>query len=167
LRLYLDCEWTRHDKPELLSLGLVGDDVELYLEVDDPRLHARASDFVHDLVLPQFGTFAGARRADSLRAAGVILADFLQTLRHDSVICFDVPTDGELAMAALRAAKRLEGLARRVQWRLVADEVASVSDDQWDEAFDRRERESGLFRHHALLDSRVFKDVLTTGRVAH
>lgn len=173
MRLFADAEFTAFRDPQMkrlgfpyspsakmLSLGLVGEDgSELYLEVTDPAARREASEFVQTHVLPQFGLRPAAQVASSVQA-GHAIADFLAGLPGGLVICADYTDDLRFLREALQEAGRLDELRGRLEleqvWSLVC---APNAEPLWDAAFERLERETGLLRHHALVDAMALKAV--------
>lgn len=176
MRLFADLEFTAfRDKrmqqlgfpyspdAKMLSAGLVAEDgQELYIEVHNPDVVQGASEFVLTNVLPQFGLHA-ATRVDSSKGAGNALADFLSTLPGDLVICADYTDDLRFLIEALHEAGRIGDLRERLHFEQVHSLVcAPGAEPLWEAAFERLEEESGLVRHHALLDARALKAVYTS-----
>lgn len=173
MRLFADVEFTAFRDPrmkqlgfpyapdaKMLSAGLVAEDGrELYIEVGSPEVAKGASEFVLTNVLSQFG-LQPATRVGSSKEAGNALADFLFTLPGDLVICADYTDDLRYLIEALHEAGRIGELRERLQFEHVHDLVcAPGAAPLWDAAFERLEEESGLVRHHALLDARALKAV--------
>lgn len=151
---------------DVLSIGVVAaDGRELYIELEDESLRQRCSDFVEDIVLPQFGLHP-AIKVKTLAEAGRALADFMATIDGELTLSADFSGDLECCLQALKSAGALSpALLGRIRPELVTSTVyAQGSDDVWAAAFNNRESESGLLRHHALLDARVLKDVFETMR---
>lgn len=168
MRLFVDLEFTSMEilggvahYGDVLSIGVVAEDErELYIEVDNVSLRQRCSDFVEDIVLPQFGRHP-AIKVTNLAEAGRALADFMAAIDGELVLSADFSGDLESCVQALKSAGRLSPEMRsRTRLELVTSVVyGEGSDEVWSAAFHRRESESGLLRHHALLDARVLKDV--------
>jgi hypothetical protein len=176
MRFFADLEFTAFRDPrmkalgfpyspnaKMLSAGLVGEDGrELYIEVRSPELESSASDFVLFSVLPQFGLHP-AVRVDSSKEAGNVLADFLSAIPGDLVICADYEDDLQFLIEALNESGRDQELRRRLKFEQVQAVVcAPGTESLWDAAFEQLEGESGLSRHHALLDARALKAVYTS-----
>lgn len=146
--------------PALLSAGLVAENGEsCYVEINNPRLHSRASTFVVDDILSQFGRFPESV-VTNLSDAGKLIAEFLDRIGGDIVLCADSPGDFYLVIDALQHGGRLEDLQCRIS---VKDVKAAVSGDDmqeaWDNAFALQGAMMGLDRHHALLDAHCLKSV--------
>lgn len=176
MRLFLDVEFTAFRDPKMkalgfpysphakmLSLGLVSEDGhELYIETSDPKVWAGASEFVQDQVLTQFGLHPAVNVASSA-GFGAALADFLEAHPGQHIICADYLDDLRFAMEALEDAKRLAPLADRVHFEQISAIVdAPWAQPLWESAFEKLEADSGLLRHHALLDARVLRIVYAT-----
>jgi hypothetical protein len=175
MRLFLDAEFVApsfHLLPvigiaamqgaRLLSLGVVpeqGD--ELYVEVEDRAARAAASDFVKLAVLPQLG-LVPATRVPTDAAAGEALADYLSKIPGKLTLTADFSGDLKLVIQALRSAGRLPGLMDRLEFDTASWVAAPGTESVWSAAFERGEEETGLLRHHALLDARVLREVFGT-----
>lgn len=162
VKLFIDTEFTSFNAPKLLSLGLVAEDSrEFYVEVNSETLHRSANEFVKEIVLPQFGVHPAAVSVPTAAAAGAALADFLVGVDGRIHLVADHPVDFEFALDILKHARRWDQVSGRLFTELVANEVCT--DDLqpvWDASFEKHERAApGLFKHHALLDARVLKDV--------
>lgn len=174
MRLFLDAEFVApnfHLLPHLglramqgamlLSLALVADDGdEFYLEVEDQRAVEQASDFVTTIVLPQLG-LVPAVKAKSLAEAGDALADFLERKPGVLLLTADFGGDVNLLVDALRAAGRLAALEPRLRLDNASWTAKPGNEGIWASVFERHEDETGLCRHHALLDARALRDVFT------
>ena len=176
MRLFADLEFTAFRDPrmkqlgfpyspdaKMLSAGLVAEDGrELYIEVRNPEMAKDASEFVLTNVLPQFGLHA-AIRVSSSKEAGNALADFLALVPGELVICADYTDDLRFLIEALHEAGRIGEFRGRLQFEQVHSLVcAPGAAPLWDAAFERLEEESGLVRHHALLDARALKSVYSS-----
>lgn len=156
MRVFLDAEFTQFRDGELLALGLVAEDGrECYVEIADPARHARASGFCRDTVIPQFGLVDGAAMRDDA-AAGVRVADWLDTLSGALKISYDYKLDWRFLESTLRAAARWDALAPRLQ----ADDIAGIAAPGTPGAaamiavFDAAKWPA---RHHALVDARALR----------
>ena len=88
------------------------------------------------------------------------MADYLARRAKPVELCVDCETDRELVTKALTAARRLEKVSDGLSWIVATREALESNDEAWDAAFDARERESRLFRHHALVDARALRDIM-------
>lgn len=172
MRLFLDAEFVAPDfhllpligiramqGAMLLSLALVADDGdEFYVEVDDQRAVAQASDFVSTIVLPQLG-LVPAVKAKSSAEAGAALADFLERKSGVLEVTADFGGDVMLMVDALRAAGRFGALQPRLQLDNASWTAKPGNEGVWASVFEHHEGEAGLCRHHALVDARALKDV--------
>ncbi|MBX3619366.1 MAG: 3'-5' exoribonuclease [Rhizobacter sp.] len=156
MRVWLDCEFTSIDEPDLLSVGLVAEDgCECYVELLDERLKGRSSKFVLEQVLPLFGRIPDTRAEDdqdlTSRLEGFLLA------LGDVELLYDYKTDRELIQHALERGRRWRDLKPRVSWRNVSIETCSdVAQDVMEAVFNAAES-VGLGRHHALVDARALR----------
>ncbi|MEJ6002752.1 hypothetical protein [Paucibacter soli] len=160
MKVFVDTEFTDFKNPLMLSAGLVAENgAEFYLEVSAPKVHAKASPFVQDIVLPQFGQHPATVVTDYAQA-GEALAQFLISLDGELVLCADYPTDLYLVVDALQKSALFDELRSRLSVLDIAKIVTGdENSDRWAEAFDKHERSMKLLRHHALLDARALKDV--------
>ena len=108
--------------------------------------------------MPQLG-LVPATRVRSSAAAGAVLADYLERLPGRLTLTVDFAGDMMLVVQALLDSGRMPILVGRIDFD-VADWVAAPGTEAvWDGAFERGEEDTGLLRHHALLDSRVLREV--------
>lgn len=163
--IFVDTEFISHSFPffqdaELLSAGIVtAKGRELYLEVHDTAVHARATDFVREQVLPQFGMWSGAVVVGDCVAAGHRFADFLAQEQGTLHLCSDFAGDLHLLVDAIKRAGRSDGLFDRMRCSVLHSLDTESLEPLWIEEFTRQETSTGLLRHHALLDARVLKAV--------
>lgn len=170
--LFLDCEFTSLEAPELLSLALVpldGHAEALYLELSTGSesfrdRQARANTFVRNQVLPQLGrpSLSNGRHASD-RDLGASLASWLfsrAAVAGALHIAYDYHTDFDLLEQALRAA----GEWARIESALMPMHVGYLwSDPEACVAAHRswQAHEVGaqpqLRRHHALADARALR----------
>lgn len=156
MHIFFDTEFTQFRNGELLSIGLVSEaDHQLYLEIDDPARHARASTFCQDIVLPQFGLVDGAAtRSDS--ELGARLADWLESFDSPLVLGCDYKLDWHFLEAALRGAGRWHAASARLKRLDVAEVASSEACLAAQEAY--FERSGYLMRHHALVDALALRE---------
>ncbi|MFK4705736.1 hypothetical protein ABIC83_002575 [Roseateles asaccharophilus] len=173
MKIFVDTEFVSKSFPEIkdpamLSAGLVADNGETcYVEIHNPRLHSKASNFVVDEVLGQFGRFPEAV-VTTLAEAGSRIAGFFDGIEGEIVLCADFPADLYLVIDALQQGRRLDDLRSRIS---VKDVKAAVSGDDmreaWENAFALQGAMMGLERHHALLDAHCLKTVYEAALAAH
>jgi diamine N-acetyltransferase len=147
-RIYLDSEFTRLDRPQLLSLGAVADDgAEFYAEIADPHdaqakpLTERCSAFVRSVVLPQL--------ANCARPRAEVAAEFRRWLaQRGAPRPLTIVSDSGFDRWALTDLLQDEELPPGVDWLRVP--IASP-------ALDRACQRLRLRRHHALDDARALR----------
>lgn len=156
MNIFFDTEFTQFRDGELLSIGLVSDDDrQLYVEIDDARLHRRASDFCQEVVLSQFGLVPGAQvRSD--KEAGERIATWLGSFEGPLRLCFDYKLDWHFLVRALEACGKWNHLQRRIAEANIANEASSDECLAAEEAY--FERSGLLMRHHALTDAMALRE---------
>lgn len=114
--VFLDCEFTTLEDPKLLSLGLVADgEKELYAALAGDAHLKRASSFVLDTMVPQFGRLPYAET--SLVDIGKRIGGWLLEFNEPTIdILYDFHVDKDLLEGALRAA----GLWARLEQVLIS-----------------------------------------------
>jgi hypothetical protein len=159
--VFIDTEFTRVAKPELLSLGMVTlDGRELYAELD--RTHplgrdvaSRASDFVRETVFPQFGLVPGA--TGTLWEIGRRVGDWLLGLAVESQSRIEVAFDSDVDFVLLEQAIRDSGIWHRVCECLVPINIdpltGTITGELAAEESYRASLKRGLGRHHSLADA--------------
>ncbi len=160
--VFLDTEFTDLSKPQLLSVGIVGEGVEFYAEVTDPQILNAASDFVKDIVLPQFARMSGAACSYSelCRRLAEFLSEMTAALRDDEyiVVAFDFETDWELVKESLENAgkpgqRALSCLIPVDINHLVSQAAAELAQKSYFEL----QQWAPLAQHHALCDARALR----------
>jgi hypothetical protein len=97
--IFLDTEFTSFDHPELISMGLVGEDGrEFYAERTDYQRDA-CSDFVLETVLPLLGRVPGAACSRSELTDRV--RDWFGQLPEPATVVFDYEADWQLLVDAM------------------------------------------------------------------
>ena len=160
-RVYLDTEFSDLDEPNLLSIGMMSEDGsefygELELDTDDARDRMRVtSDFVQEVVLPQWGRIPGAAcsHQEMGRRAGAWLLELAS--RHG---CIEVLSDCRLDFELLEGALRHAGLHPLMGHIIKSEVIANVVDSPRGQhalavSFERIKSSRGLLRHHALADA--------------
>lgn len=162
--VFLDCEFTDLAKPELLSLGLAGlESGDAYVEFDAQCTEAakrfkRASEFVHDTVLPQFGLVADCQ-VQTAAEFGQRIAKALESFGPGPLtVAYDYDADFALLQSVMRQAGCWAQWADRlvpthVGYVLDTDAAQRAMDDAWSHSFATQ----GLERHHALADARALR----------
>lgn len=156
--IFIDCEFTSIETPQLLSIGLVADDGrELYVELAGESHLMRASTFVLDTVVPQFGLMpqAVATKEELGQLVGAWLLDF----QHSSIdVAYDYHADFDLLEQALQCAgmrQLLNDVLRPTHIGYLIDQVnvKAAMHRSWADSFARH----GIERHHALADARALR----------
>lgn len=158
--VFLDTEFTDVLLPQLLSLGLVGLDgrehyVELDLALEEGRQRTRrATRFVREVVLPQWGRYAAG--ADSLsgmqRKTSQWLRDIARAGRVE--VAYDYVSDFQLLADLMRQAEEqvpgggLKLVPINVSYLHSIDGLERVRDAEL-----HAQAVRGLQRHHALADA--------------
>lgn len=172
--LFLDCEFTSLEAPELLSLALVpleAHEDELYLELDTrseafQARHARANAFVRRQVLPQLGlpSFCQGRQASDAQL-GAAVASWLTCLAPTGgtlQVAYDYHTDFDLLERVLRDAgqwTRLESVLTPVHVAyLWADPDACLAAQRSLHQAPAHSDRHKLQQHHALADARALRE---------
>lgn len=156
--VFIDSEFTSFEMPELLSIGLVADDGgELYVELAGKSHLTRASTFVLDTVVPQFGRMP--RAVANHQELGQIVGAWLLDFRRPWIdIAYDYHTDFDLLEQALQGAglwARLKDVLRptHIGYIIGLVEVEAAMQSSWADSFARL----GIERHHALADARALR----------
>lgn len=151
---YLDAEFTSHEDPRLISIGLVCDDGRtFYGEVSDVDLTG-CSDFVVAHVLPLLNRAAGARMSRQVLAE--TLGAWLRDVRPKHVVS-DFEGDWRLLHALMEGggAACLEALDA-VKKKIIPPEAVRGAEFRLAvrSAYDSLP-DKGRTRHHALTDARA------------
>ena len=145
--VFLDTEFTQIQRPDLISVGLVGErGHEFYAELTDFP-YDRCSEFVRAEILPLFGRVAGASCSKSEPASR--LREWFDPLGEPAVVIFDYDGDWEL----LKLAFRFDG--GNVPASIDTTVYLSgriVTHPTYQDAFNRSLSEAWP-RHHALADA--------------
>ena len=156
LHVFIDCEFTDLASPQLLAIGLVTDDGrELYAELGDASHWRRASTFVLDTVVPQFGLVP--YQEASLIDIGHRVGDWLLQVGSTPIlVCYDYHADMDLLEYVLKLAGRWWPLEPMLQpthlgYLLGDPDVEVAMRESWAASF----RKDGTARHHALADARA------------
>ena len=151
-RVYLDTEFTKFPRPQLISLALVAElGQEFYGESTD-FVKVQCSDFVVENVLPllQGGEVAGS--LDDLR---VKLVDWLATLPSPAEIISDFERDIELLLKLLGISATEMGRCNIAELTVLDGEF--VKSESFNSALDDYFANVDSRRHHALVDARALK----------
>ena len=156
--VFLDCEFTSLEDPNLLSIALVADDgSELYVELAGDSHLKRASTFVIDTVAPQFGLMPHAEtsRIDIGKRVGAWLLEFSEPSIE---ILYDFHADMDLLESPLRAAAmwtRIKPVLvpTHIGYLIGETEVTTAMEASWSASF----AADGIKRHHALADARALR----------
>ena len=156
--IFIDCEFTSIETPQLLSIGLVAEDGrELYVELAGESHLMRASTFVLDTVVPQFGL--RPRAVATKEELGQLVGAWLLDFRHSSIdVAYDYHTDFDLLAQVLQGAglwERLKDVLRptHIGYLIGQMEVEAAMQRSWADSFARL----GIDRHHALADARALR----------
>jgi len=167
--IYLDTECTCFESPRLLSLGMVtASGEEFYHELDlslpqNASVLADCSDFVQDIVLPQWGRVPVCTDAAfmGLRAVAWLWSQLSPGWKRDDPlaspplqIVYDHPTDIELLMRLLKGSGHWYPILSALLQPLDAGELINRFGPSlaYDTAFAELSAR-GLERHHALADA--------------
>ncbi len=161
--VFLDTEFTDLNKPELLSVGMVGAGVEFYAEVTDPLRLEASTDFVKVAVLPQFGQIPGAacEYQTLCRRLVTFFSDMADSLGDGEyiIVAYDYETDWELVKCALQDAGTTGWSS--LSTSLIPVDVNNVVNQAIGEAATEQyfgtQKLAAFARHHALCDARALK----------
>jgi len=156
LRIFFDTEFTQFRDGELLSIGFVSDvDNELVVEIHDPALYSRASDFCRTTVISQFGAVSACAVSTEAQA-GTVIANWLEGFALPLTLCYDYKLDWHFLERALRAAGAWSRLATAISGFNVADVANHDSCLLAQEAYFHGKRDPG--RHHPLVDALAMRE---------
>lgn len=161
--VFLDCEFTDLQRPQLLSLGLVsGRGQEFYAEYTLEGAHGRALlksavGFVHRHVAPFWGRVANAQVAAPAEF-GARLAQWLHGLEGTVDVAYDYGRDFDLLEGVLRESGHWAELEHKLQPTHVgylwgAQAALDAAETYWKQS----RAHTGLDRHHALADAHALK----------
>ena len=145
--LFLDCEFTDFQRPDLISLGLVdGSGARCFYGVVEDFDQAACSDFVRETVLPKLHARFPAREKAAggvfrRLAMGTELLDWLAAQRPASgslVVAFDYYSDGDLFAELLPG-----GVPPWISLEDIGERLAWVEEEGTEHPL----------RHHALFDA--------------
>ena len=151
--VFVDCEFTDlTEYADLLSVGLVTADAELYIETTD-ALRQMSSGFVRHTVLPLFGRHKPELLTKA--AAGVRILEWLevqreQTGRHQVLLVSDSPWDWQVLQELWDPLPK-DVVPRMVQYILEPDPLWACH-----VAMEKYHAEH-MEQHHALVDARALK----------
>ena len=152
IRVYLDTEFTKFVRPQLISLALVAESGQEFYGESTDFVRAQCSDFVVEnvLLLLQGGEVAAS--LDELRGK---LVDWLATLQSPAEIISDFDGDIELLLQLLRInAKETD------RYNIAALTVLDgefVKSERFNSALDDYFAKVDSRRHHSMVDARALK----------
>jgi hypothetical protein len=151
-RVYLDTEFTKFVRPQLISLGLVAESGQEFYGESTDFVRVQCSDFVLENVLP---LLQGGDAAASLDVLRVKLVRSLAALPSPAEIISDFDGDIELLLKLLQiSAKEIE---RCNIAALTVLDGELVQSENFNRALDDYFASVDLPRHHALVDARALK----------
>ena len=151
-RVYLDTEFTKFARPQLISVALVAESGQEFYGESTDFVRVQCSDFVVENVLPLLQGGEVAASLDELRGK---LVDWLAALQSPAEIISDFDGDIELLLQLLRIS------AKEMDCYNIA--ALTVLDGEFlrTESFDRALNDYftnvDSRRHHALVDARALK----------
>jgi len=153
-RVYLDTEFTKFARPQLISLALVAESGQEFYGESTDFMKVQCSDFVVENVLPllQGGDVAGS--SDALR---VKLGEWLGTLPFPAEIIADFDGDIELLLKLLGISATEMGRYNIGELTVLDGEF--VQSENFNRALDDYFASVDLRRHHALVDVRALRCV--------
>ena len=149
-RVYLDTEFTKFSRPQLISLALVAESGQEFYGESTDFVRVQCCDFVVENVLP---ILHGGHIAASLDGLRVKLVDWLATLSSPAEIISDFDGDIELLLKLLRISAKEIG--RYNIAALTALDSALVKSESFNCALNDYFTNVDSRRHHALVDARA------------
>ena len=149
-RVYLDTEFTKFARPQLISLALVAESGQEFYGESTDFVRVQCCDFVVENVLP---ILHGGHIAASLDDLRVKLVDWLATLSSPAEIISDFDGDIELLLKLLRISAKEIG--RYNIAALTALDGALVKSESFNRALNDYFTNVDSRRHHALVDARA------------
>jgi len=151
-RVYLDTEFTKFARPQLISLALVAESGQEFYGESTDFVKVQCSAFVVENVLPllQGGDVAGS--LDDLR---VKLVDWLATLPSPAEIISDFERDIELLLKLLGISATEMGRCNIAELTVLDGEF--VKSESFNSALDDYFANVDSRRHHSLVDARALR----------
>ena len=149
-RVYLDTEFTKFARPQLISVALVAESGQEFYGESTDFVRVQCSDFVVENVLPLLQGGDVSAPLDDLR---VKLVDWLATLSSPAEIISDFDGDIELLLKLLRISAKEIG--RYNIAALTALDSALVKSESFNCALNDYFTNVDSRRHHALVDARA------------
>ena len=149
-RVYLDTEFTKFARPQLISVALVAESGQEFYGESTDFVRVQCSDFVVENVLP---LLQGGEVAASLADLRGKLVDWLATLPSPAEIISDFDGDMELLLHLLRVSVKEIGCHNIAALTVLDGEF--VKSESFDRALDDYFIYVDSRRHHALVDARA------------
>ena len=149
-RIYLDTEFTKFTRPQLISVALVAESGQEFYGESTDFVKVQCSDFVVENVLP---LLRGGEAAASLIDLRVKLVDWLATLPSPAEIISDFEGDMELVLDLLRISANDIHRYNIAALTVLDGEV--VKSESFDRALNDYFTNVDSRRHCALVDARA------------
>ena len=150
IRVYLDTEFTKFARPQLISLALVAESGQEFYGESTDFVKVQCSDFVVENVLP---LLQGGEAAASLIDLRLKLVDWIATLPSPAEIISDFDGDIELLLQLLRINAKATDRYNIAALTVLDGEF--VKSESFDRALDDYFIYVDSRRHHALVDARA------------
>ena len=151
-RVYLDTEFTKFARPQLISLALVAESGQEFYGESMDFVKVQCSDFVVENVLPLLEGGDVAASLDDLRTK---LIDWLAALPSPAEIISDFDGDVELLLKLLRILAEQMGRYNIAVLTVLDGEF--VRSESFNRALDDYFANVDSRRHHALVDARALR----------
>ena len=151
-RVYLDTEFTKFVRPQLISLALVAESGQEFYGESTDFVKVQCSQFVVENVLPLLQGGDVAAPLDELRGK---LVDWLATLSSPAEIISDFDGDIELLLQLLRISAKEIGRYNIAALTVLDGEF--VNSESFNSALDDYFAKVDSRRHHALVDARALR----------
>ena len=148
-RVYLDTEFTKFARPQLISVALVAESGQEFYGESTDFVRVQCSQFVIENVLPILQGGAVAASLDELRGK---LVDWLATLSSPAEIISDFDGDIELLLKLLRIGAKELDRYNIAELTVLDDEF--VKSESFNGALNDYFTNVDSRRHHALVDAR-------------
>ena len=152
IRVYLDTEFTKFARPQLISLALVAESGQEFYGESTDFVRLQCSDFVVENVLPLLQGGEVAASSDELRGKVV---DWLAALQSRAEIISDFDGDIELLLQLLRINAKEIGRYNIAALSVLDGEF--VKSESFDHALNNYFANVDSRRHHALVDARALR----------
>ena len=152
IRAFLDTEFTKFARPQLISLALVAESGQEFYGESTDFVRLQCSDFVVEKVFP---LLQGGDVAASLHDLRVKLVDWLTTLPSRAEIISDFEGDIELLLKLLGVGPKEMSRYNIAQLTVLDGEF--VKSESFNRALDDYFANVDSRRHHALVDARALR----------